>query len=77
MSSWCVSLCESGVVAMVRPLPGVLNHRDFERVTKELGKCSLCGEGRAVFYSEEMRMSICEGCYGRLLREDLREEGVL
>ncbi len=61
----------------VRPLPGVLDHRDFERVTKELGKCSLCGEGKAVFSSKEMRIGICEGCYGRLLREDLREEGVL
>jgi hypothetical protein len=62
--------------AKLRPLPGVLDHRDFERVNKELGKCDLCGEGKAVFSSKELRTNICEGCFGRLLREDLREEGV-
>ncbi|WP_048152476.1 hypothetical protein, partial [Methanolacinia paynteri] len=51
------------------PLPGVLDHRDFERTTKELGKCDLCGEGKAAFSSDELKMSICERCFGRLLRE--------
>jgi hypothetical protein len=76
LQTCCNNDCKEKSAAKVRPLPGVLDHRDFERVTKELGKCSLCGEGKAVFSSKEMRMSICEGCYGRLLREDLREEGV-
>ncbi|WP_048152676.1 hypothetical protein [Methanolacinia paynteri] len=62
--------------AKFRPLPGVLDHRDFERVNKELGKCDLCGEGRAVFSSKELQTNICEVCFGRLLREDLREGGV-
>ncbi|WP_048149141.1 hypothetical protein [Methanolacinia paynteri] len=58
------------------PLPGVLDHRDFERVNKDLGKCDLCSEGKAVFSSRELKMSVCEGCFGRLLREDLEKEGV-
>ena len=58
------------------PLQDVLDHRDFERTTKDLGKCDLCGRGKAVFSSGELKMSICERCLGRLLREDLREESV-
>lgn len=58
------------------PLPGVLDHRDFERMTKVLGKCDLCGKGKAVFSLKELRMSICERCFGRLMREDLKTEGV-
>ncbi|WP_421908717.1 hypothetical protein [Methanolacinia petrolearia] len=27
----------------VLPLPGVFDHHDFGRTTKELGKCALCG----------------------------------
>jgi hypothetical protein len=59
----------------ILPLPGVLDHRDFERVNKDLGKCDLCGKGKAVFSSRELKMSVCEGCFGRLLREDLRGGG--
>ncbi|WP_421909169.1 hypothetical protein [Methanolacinia petrolearia] len=32
------------------PLQGVLDHRDFVRTEKELGKCDLCGMGKAVFF---------------------------
>ncbi|WP_421908663.1 hypothetical protein [Methanolacinia petrolearia] len=45
-------------------------------MNKELGKCDLCGEGKAVFSSKELKTNICEGCFGRLLREDLKKEGV-
>ncbi|WP_052418843.1 hypothetical protein, partial [Methanolacinia paynteri] len=72
----CKTLHSGKSAAKVRPLPGVLDHRDFERVNKELGKCDLCGEGKAVFSSKELKTNICEGCFGRLLREDLKKEGV-
>jgi hypothetical protein len=54
------------------PLPGVLDHRDFERVNKDLGKCDLCGKGKAVFSSRDLKMSVCEGCFGRILGEGLK-----
>ena len=70
----CKPLHSGKSAAKVRPLPGVLDHRDFTRTEKELGKCDLCGKGRAFFSSKELRTNICEGCFGRLLREDLRED---
>jgi len=50
-------------------LPGVLDHREFARVSTALGRCTGCGEGRAVFRSADGRTRLCEGCYGRLVRE--------
>jgi len=50
---------------------------DFERVSVELGRCGLCDEGKALFRSEGLRLSICEKCYGRLLREENVREGVV
>jgi hypothetical protein len=41
------------------PLPGVLEHTEFSRVTTDLGRCTLCGEGRAMFVSEDRRMQWC------------------
>ena len=43
------------------PLPGVLEHTEFSRVTTDLGRCTLCGEGRAMFVSEDRRTRLCEG----------------
>ena len=31
-----------------RPLPGTLDHRTFERVKVEIGRCDICGERKAV-----------------------------
>jgi hypothetical protein len=30
------------------PLPGVFDHRAFERVKVEIGRCDVCGEKMAV-----------------------------
>ncbi|MDE4908518.1 hypothetical protein L0665_07850 [Methanogenium marinum] len=62
---------------IVNPLPGILDHRDFERSTVILGHCHLCGEGAAVYHSEEHRASICEACYSWPVREWNRSEGVV
>ena len=61
---------------VVQPLPGVLDHRGFERVKTEMGRCDLCGAAKAVYRSREARTNICEGCYARLVRDWNREEGV-
>jgi len=49
---------------------------DFERGSVDLGRCGLCDEGKALFRSGELRLNICERCYGRLLREENRNKGV-
>ena len=36
-------------------MAGVLEHTEFSRVTTDLGRCTLCGEGRAMFVSEDRR----------------------
>jgi len=58
------------------PLPGVLDHRTFERVKVEIGRCEVCGGKRAVYRSREAQAKVCEGCYARLVREWNRGEGV-
>ena len=50
------------------PLPGVLKHTEFTRTKTDLGRCSVCGEGRAVFRSGDGRARLCERCYARLVR---------
>ncbi|ADN35887.1 conserved hypothetical protein [Methanolacinia petrolearia DSM 11571] len=46
----CKPLHSGKSAAKVRPLPGVPEQRDFTRTEKELGKCDLCGKGRAFFF---------------------------
>jgi len=55
--------------ALVQSLPGVLDHRTFERVKSEIGRCDVCGAKKAVYHSGEARTNVCEGCYARLVRE--------
>ncbi|MDE4907745.1 hypothetical protein L0665_03850 [Methanogenium marinum] len=59
------------------PLPGILDHRDFEHSPVSLGHCTLCGDGRAVYQSKAQRAAICEKCYARLVREWNKSEGVV
>lgn len=47
----CNPVCNSGYnqgATGVRPLPGVLDHRMFERVKVEPGRCDICDNGRTV-----------------------------
>ncbi|WP_067073145.1 hypothetical protein [Methanoculleus horonobensis] len=60
----------------VQPLPGVLDHRTFARAKVELGRCDVCGAGKAVYRSREAQAKVCEGCYARLVREWNTGEGV-
>ena len=63
-------------LVLQEPLPGVLDHRTFERVKVEIGRCDVCGTGKAVYRSREAQAKVCEGCYARLVREWNRGEGV-
>jgi len=60
----------------VQPLPGVLDHRTFERVRTEIGRCDVCGAKKAVYRSREAQTNICDQCYARLVREWNKDEGV-
>ncbi|HPD11706.1 MAG TPA: hypothetical protein PLN56_12035 [Methanoregulaceae archaeon] len=57
-------------------LPGVLDHLEFTRVSTDLGQCTVCGEGRAVFRSDDGRALLCERCYGRLVQEWYEKRGI-
>ncbi len=52
----------------VLPLPGLLDHRTFERTKVELGRCDSCDAEKAVYRSRTKQANICEGCYARLVR---------
>ncbi len=57
------------VATGTRPLPGLLDHRTFEKVKVELGRCTICDTGRAAYRSREAQTNICQGCYARLVWE--------
>ncbi|MBP2145456.1 hypothetical protein J2129_000910 [Methanofollis sp. W23] len=53
----------------VLPLPGVLDCGEFTRVRTDLGRCDVCAERKAVHWSGDGRVVLCEACYARLVRE--------
>ena len=59
------------------PLPGTIDVSRFNRVTAEVGKCSVCGIVKAAWIDRESGVKLCEHCYVRGLRENAREAGVV
>jgi len=59
------------------PLPGTVVVSRCTRVTADVGKCSVCGIAKAVWIDREAGVKLCEHCYGRGVREDAREAGVV
>jgi hypothetical protein len=59
------------------PLPGTVDVSRCTRVTADVGKCSVCGIAKAVWIDREAGVKLCEHCYGRGVREDAREEGMV
>jgi hypothetical protein len=59
------------------PLPGAVDVSRCTRVTADVGKCSVCGVAKAVWLDTEAGVKLCEHCYGRGLREDAREAGLV
>ena len=59
------------------PLPGTIEVSRFTRVTAEVGKCSVCGMERASWIDREAGVKLCEHCYGRGVREEAQEAGVV
>jgi len=59
------------------PLPGTVDVSRCTRVTADVGKCSVCGIAKAVWLAREAGVKLCEHCYGRGVREDAREAGLV
>ncbi len=73
--------CYNEVVKAVQmasvPLPGAVDVSRCSRVTADVGKCSVCGVAKAVWIDREAGVKLCEHCYGRCVREDAREAGLV
>ena len=59
------------------PLPGAVVISRCSRVTADIGKCSVCGVAKAVWLDREAGVKLCEHCYGRGLRKEAEEGGVV
>ena len=49
----------------VPPLPGLIDVDRLERVSVEIGRCSVCGFLKAVWRDKESGVNLCEGCWER------------
>ncbi len=65
-------LCKECYQEMVRrerssapPLPGLIDVDRLERVTVDIGRCTVCGLEKAVWRDKERGVAVCEGCWGR------------
>jgi len=59
------------------PLPGAVEISRCSRVTADIGKCSVCGVAKAMWLDRETGVKLCEHCYGRGLRKEAEESGVV
>lgn len=59
------------------PLPGAIEISRCNRVTADIGKCSVCGVAKAVWLDRETGVKLCEHCHGRGLRKEAEESGVV
>jgi hypothetical protein len=50
------------------PLPGTIVLARMVRTTKDIGRCSVCNLGKAVFTDKETMTNICQQCYDRETR---------
>ena len=47
------------------PLPGMIDVDRLERVTVDIGRCTVCGLEKAEWIDRERGVAVCEGCWGR------------
>ncbi len=51
------------------PLPGMINVDRLERVTVDIGRCTVCRLEKAEWIDRERGVAVCEGCWGREVRK--------
>jgi hypothetical protein len=73
-------LCRSCYAAAVKAeqdagvsLPGTFDLSKMKRVTKDLGKCPVCGLAKVEWIDEESGVKLCGRCYGKEKAEKRRE----
>lgn len=59
--------------------PAAKNRGGFlvSTITADVGKCSVCGLRRQLWLDRGAGVKLCEYCYGRGVREDAQEAGVV
>ena len=48
-----------------RPLPGIIVLSRLMRISKDIGRCSICDIDKAVYHDREAGTRICQQCYDR------------
>jgi hypothetical protein len=51
------------------PLPGVISLTGLKRTAKEIGRCTVCNLGVAVYSDPDAGVKLCEACYNREQRQ--------
>ena len=57
------------------PLPGILAIGRMVRISKDIGRCSVCNRGKAVYHDPEAGTRVCQQCYDREARATGPAEG--
>jgi hypothetical protein len=57
--------------------PGAMEISRWNRMTVDIGKCSVCGVAKTVWLNCKAGMKLYEHCYGRGLRKEAKEIGVI
>ena len=73
----CYEKAMNAEQAATVPLPGNVDVSRCNRVTADVGKCSVCGVEKAGWIDHEAGVKLCERCYGRGVREEARDAGVV
>ncbi|MCX6690702.1 MAG: hypothetical protein NTW33_01295, partial [Methanoregula sp.] len=50
------------------PLPGIIVISRLMRISKDIGRCSVCNHGKAVYHDREAGIRLCQQCYDREAR---------
>jgi hypothetical protein len=50
------------------PLPGIIVLSRMVRISKDIGRCSVCDTGKAVYLDREAGTRLCQQCYDREAR---------
>jgi hypothetical protein len=59
----CLAKAKKKKSETFRSLPGILNTAGMKRVNTDLGRCTICNSGKAVWKDSENQACICDSCY--------------